>query len=151
MPIWAALLTWRHWQSGWMTSRWGRSCTRMVTWGRAIPGKMGPVGRNVCVSPKSTSPCSSLPWAALSPFSGGTAGLLGVWKGFFLEPRGLLSPRWHSFPAWRKQQSLVLAPSCPALDWVVPTQSSKQCLILSYLCPNVWELHRSVYIGLRGA
>lgn len=66
------------------------------------------------------------------------------------------------FPAcvlisWRKQRSLVPASplalllfsafTCPTPDWVVPTQSPKHFLIISYLCPHVWELHRDVYMG----
>lgn len=147
-----------------MTSRRGRSLTRMVTVERVIPGKMEPIGR---VCHKNTSPPPSLPWTAIFPFSGESAVLFGVWKGFFLESKGLVSPCQAFFPAsvsclpldkleeaalldLASRLSSVLSFHTTTLyvDLVVPTQPPMQFLRLSCLCPNVWELHRDVYICL---
>lgn len=73
----------------------------------------------------------------------------------------LLLFRVYHLISWRRQRCSILAGPLALLfflhpqflhhhsvDLVVPIQSSKQFLLLSYLCLNVWELHRDVYICL---
>lgn len=64
---------------------------------RSDPWEMEPVGCRACILCKHVpSPTSALE----SPsFSGGSSVLLGVWKGLFLESKGLLSPCWEFLPA----------------------------------------------------
>lgn len=81
----AILLAPRSWQWGWMTSRESRSLTGM----KPVGGRACAI-RNLCRLP-------SRPWTAVFPFSGGSSVLLCVWKGFFLEPEGVVSSWGDSF------------------------------------------------------
>lgn len=125
---------------------------------RGLTG-MKPVGGRACAI-RNLCPLPSRPWMAVFPFSGGSSVLLCVWKGFFLEPEGVVSSWGDSFllpfPAhpryagggsspstWPVSRAAVFTPQLPR-----SACANKQFLTLSYLCPNVCELHWDVYICL---
>lgn len=114
----------------------------MATSGRGSPGRREPVGSRAC-SCKSTSPLRSWPHTAVFPFSGGSSVLLGVWKGFFLEPKGLVSPCSQFFPAsvsclsltsWRKQYCSIVA--SPLALLFIPKSSVSTPQLCRYGCAN---------------